>query len=1108
MAKQVVLAIAYFSAGWLGLQIPSFESHIALVWLPTGIALAALFRWGWAVWPGVCLAAFLVNLSLDSSWLLAAGIAVGNTLGPLLAVGMLKRVGFQPALERQKDVVSLIAAAGVGMTVSASGGVGNLYAAGLVPLESTGFAWLGWWMGDTLGVLLIAPFLLTLGRESIEQLSRHRRGLWLWSLVAATVTWLAFAQDYGPTSRALPLAFLPLPLVAWAALHFGSLASASACLFFSALAALSTATGYGSFVLADANVRLFLLWSYMATIAVSGLLIAARQGERLRLERILYESEQHLRTLFYSAAVGQLIIEPDSLRILDCNQAGADVLGYSREELCRLRVADFEAASSNEEVQAQQQRLLTTGELQHETRVCRKDGELRDVHVTAVMLNTAEGLRFHITHVDITERKRAEREQQRLLRALRLLSECNMSLVKCEDEHALLADVCRLVVETGGYMLAWIGFAEHDAEKSIRPVAQFGYADGYLESLRFSWDEALEIGRGPTGTAIRTGTTQVNQNCLANPRMTPWRDACIKSGCQSSIALPLASQQQTLGTLNIYAAESDAFTVEELALLEELSRNVAFGIDALRARVQRAAAEAATQAKSAFLANLSHEIRTPLHVIMGIGHLLRRDLTDVSQKQRLDQLYATSDHLLSMINDVLDLSKIEARRFALECSDFRFDAVVSSVASMVEKGANEKGLPLIFDVAPQILGMTLKGDALRLTQVLVNLCGNAVKFTDQGEVRLRISCLAERADSVALRFTVEDTGIGIALPDQARLFQAFEQADHSSTRKYGGTGLGLAISQELVAMMGGRIRVDSQIGAGSSFGFEVVLLRTTAIVAETASARSVPLATDFHGRLVLLADDHPLGQEILFEMLEDIGCAVDVAADGIDAVECARARRYDLILMDLQMPRMDGLAATRAIRTLPAYRETPIIALTANAFAEDRLLCLDAGMSDHIAKPVTPATLCAVLGKWLPNLVVPDEQAPLCENELSLALLKIPGLDVGHVARRSPEHLADYCALLNRFVQFHGQDMERLREQLTNGEIDAAHVVAHQLKGVAGLIGARRIAALASEITQGLRAKADESVIKNLASECESELASLLEALRTLPGVLAETAST
>lgn len=507
-------------------------------------------------------------------------------------------------------------------------------------------------------------------------------------------------------------------------------------------------------------------------------------------------------------------------------------------------------------------------------------------------------------------------------------------------------------------------------------------------------------------------------------------------------------------------------------------------------------AESANRAKSAFMANISHEIRTPLHVLIGLGHLLRRDPDHPVQLQRLDQLCATSDHLLALVNDILDLSKIEAGRFVLDDSVFRLGTVIDQVQEVIAQLANEKNLTLTIDIAPVYRETTLCGDSLRLSQILINLGGNAVKFSKQGTIRFGINIIEEDAVNLRLCFAVQDNGIGIAPEDQARIFVPFEQIDGSSTREYGGTGLGLAICQRLVSMMDGKIWVESQPGVGSTFRFDITLLRGDRVPEDLSRVSTVP---DLAGLRVLVAEDHPLSQEIILEMLEDLGCIAEIATDGIEAIECALAHDYDLIMMDMQMPRMDGLAATRVIRTLPGHRDKPIIALTANAFVEDRQRCHDAGMNDHISKPVTSAKLASTLSKWLPDLVVPCDENSLCECELSIALAKIPGLDVAISWWRSPERLADYCVLLDKFVKLHGQDISLLREHLAAGEHYAAHAIAHNLKGIAGLIGAKRVESLATEMVQALRSGLNNADIVEMEGACEAELARLRVAIRSLP---------
>jgi signal transduction histidine kinase/DNA-binding NarL/FixJ family response regulator len=519
---------------------------------------------------------------------------------------------------------------------------------------------------------------------------------------------------------------------------------------------------------------------------------------------------------------------------------------------------------------------------------------------------------------------------------------------------------------------------------------------------------------------------------------------------------------------------------------------------ALEARLVEAFARARqqTEAKSAFLAHVSHEIRTPLHVIMGLGNLLLRDAGDSVQRDRLMQVLAASEHLLAIVNDLLDLSKIEAQRLVLNQIDFRLRTVIDNVVNIVGGQAREKGLTLSVDVVPEVRDMALTGDPLRLTQVLVNLCGNAVKFTDKGTVAMSVVRLAENDTKVTLHFTVEDTGIGMTSAELEHLFEPFTQGDRSTIRERGGTGLGLAISQQLIGLMGGRIRGDSELGAGSSFSFDLVLPRAQSLPNEPVPAVEPP--TVLAGRRVLLADDHRLGRAVLSEMLRDLGCTVDVAADGTEALARARENSYDLILMDIEMPGMNGLDATRAIRLLPGHAATPVVALTANVLSEDRGRCFAAGMTGHLGKPVTPAALTAALHRYLSPAAVasPGDHG---DDALRRTLAGIPGLDAGPVLSEPRPRLIHYCTRLQDFVTTQAQEVVRLRARLAEGDREGACRVAHDLPGAAGLLGAQRVAESAAEVYAALRIGSDEGIVASLLAAHEAELASLTEAVRTLP---------
>ncbi|WP_346287338.1 ATP-binding protein [Zoogloea sp.] len=380
-------------------------------------------------------------------------------------------------------------------------------------------------------------------------------------------------------------------------------------------------------------------------------------------------------------------------------------------------------------------------------------------------------------------------------------------------------------------------------------------------------------------------------------------------------------------------------------------------------------AEAASRAKSTFLANMSHELRTPMSAIIGMTNIALRNVPDARLKEQLGKIDQASRHLLHVINDILDISKIEAERLSLNTASFQLGEVVENLMSLMGHKARRKQLDLRVDLPPGLARGVFLGDSLRLGQILLNFVSNAIKFTPQGVITVRARVAEDGPAGVLLRFEVQDTGIGISDTDQQRLFTPFEQADSSMTRAYGGTGLGLAISKRLAQLMGGAVGVESRLGEGSTFWCTVRLNRSSESAPRGQGSEheaSAGLLQARHaGARILLAEDEPINQEVSRDMLEGVGLVVDLAEDGLAAVELARANRYALILMDMQMPNLNGVDATRAIRALDGYAGIPILAMTANAFNEDRLVCLEAGMNDHIGKPVRPELLFSTLLKWL-----------------------------------------------------------------------------------------------------------------------------------------------
>lgn len=383
--------------------------------------------------------------------------------------------------------------------------------------------------------------------------------------------------------------------------------------------------------------------------------------------------------------------------------------------------------------------------------------------------------------------------------------------------------------------------------------------------------------------------------------------------------------------------------------------------------VAREAAEAANRAKSRFLANVSHELRTPMNAIIGFTDLLLRSETDAQRQTQLQHVDAASHSLLALINQVLDLSKIESGRLELECRAFDLRVMLDKLDALFQSQAEGRGLRFSIEVAADV-PTALTGDALRLEQVLLNLLGNAFKFTHEGEVTLSVSIVERLDERLRLGFTVRDSGIGISDEQRERLFTAFSQADSSTTRKYGGTGLGLVISRQLVSLMGGELTMDSMLEQGSEFHFSVLLTLADAAALPPERVReaisAVPVAQTLEGVRVLLAEDNDQNRELAAAIMEDAGVALDIVEDGKQALAAVQAKAYDLVLMDMQMPEMDGIEATQSIRALDQLKSLPIIAMTANAMKQDREACLAAGMNDFLTKPIDAELLLNKLAQW------------------------------------------------------------------------------------------------------------------------------------------------
>lgn len=489
-------------------------------------------------------------------------------------------------------------------------------------------------------------------------------------------------------------------------------------------------------------------------------------------------------------------------------------------------------------------------------------------------------------------------------------------------------------------------------------------------------------------------------------------------------------------------------------------------------------AEAANRSKGEFLANMSHEIRTPINAVVGMAYLASK--TDLSDKQRdyVEKIRSAGSHLLDLVNDLLDFAKIESGKLELELAEFSLDQLIRRISSIAVEKAREKGLSLAFQVDPEIPD-TLVGDSLRIGQLLLNYINNAIKFTPAGAINVQIRLAAKTERNCRLQIEVTDTGIGLTSEQISSLFRSFQQADASTTRKYGGSGLGLAITKQLAELMGGDVGVRSTYGAGSTFWANICIdisLQLNSSLNQPLSLQALKESSlRFDGAKILLAEDNPLNQQIARELLEEAGAVVRLADNGQAAIDAVATYAFDCILMDVRMPIMDGIQATRALRTMPEGAAIPIIAMTANSMVEDKEECLGAGMNDFISKPVDPDMLLLILSKWVKHELVPLKDAlpvvppvlPSLPNEKAREASHIDLQCVGKIFKHNEEKIA---RVTQQFITSGREGMQEVHLAHQEGNLSALAAVGHRLKAASKSLGANAFSELMQDLESAAKA--------------------------------------
>ncbi len=922
--------------------------------------------------------------------------------------------------------------------------------------------------------------------------------------------------------------------------------------------------------------------------------------EQKLAEEELLNSEAYNKMLFQESHRPLVVYDLEN-GFIDCNPAAVKAYGLSsREDVIGKTPLDVSAPSQYDGTDSQtailekHQTVLEHGVTSFEWRHQRANGEIWDAMVYLMLFNYRGKQLLQFTLDDITERKRSERK--------------------------ILFN--RYVVENSGPMM-WV-----DSE-----TARVSYANkAALDHLGYRYDQCL---------GMRISDFDIDfdsRQFISNLQLLK----------ESGTPLSFESRHRRANGM-IVSVEITAFLAQDdkdlrvIVTFKDITTQKLAEAAMLHAKEM---AEDAARSKANFLANMSHEIRTPLNAVIGLSHLALRNERNPQQRDYLSKIQQSGQHLLGVINDILDFSKIEAGKLSIEHIDFNLEKLLDNIAGLVAEKAIFKGLELVFDIAHDV-PINLIGDPLRLSQILINYVNNAIKFTETGEVDIQIRRQSTIDDDVLIYFAVRDTGIGLKHGQINQLFRSFQQADATTSRKYGGTGLGLAISKKLADLMGGEVGVESEYGKGSTFWlavhlkigetttyarparsirsgyrvlvvddnetarmviadtlvnmgflvdkvasghaalealvkaaesqpFDVVLLDwkmpkmdgietaehiqmlklsppprmaiitaygreyimpqgldvgITSVITKPVTASTMldtmmhllgescdddtlsqvpesPVCEDIKllcGSRILLAEDNEVNQVVAADLLKAVGMVIDIAANGSIAFRMAQTNRYDAVLMDMQMPEMDGLEATRRLKKIPELHDLPIIAMTANAMETDRNRCLDAGMVDFIAKPIEPDELYKVLLHWIKPKQMPplhiDNSTAHSKNVDVVLPESIPGLDMTAALRRTLGRPDKYYALLWDFVRNQVDIIQTIDAALASKDFLTAERIAHTLKSLAGNIGANALQQLAALAERQIRTTRNLSkeMRDELAESLERQIAAITEALPAIP---------
>ena len=802
--------------------------------------------------------------------------------------------------------------------------------------------------------------------------------------------------------------------------------------------------------------------------------------DRKLAEDALRVSEERYRAAFHGSLDAISITHLSDGLFMEVNQPFSDVFGFSYKEIIGRRSIDLHIWANLEDRQRLVEAVRKDGKcVDFEAQFKKKNGELIWGAMSAVAIELGGAPCLFIYTRDITERKRDEE-------ALRASEAMKAAILEGAHEGICAFDRDLNYILFNPFLEKVSGIPEsHILGRHFLEFAPFVDKQEMHERIK---------------SVLETGETNKRRQFRYDIESTG------QKGWMSAVSSPLLDAEgNTTGVISLLSDITEQVNAQ--VALEELTQSLEKQVEERTKQLVKAREEAEATAgmTQEFLAEMSHEIRTPLNAIIGMTYLAQNENAAPKMEGYLDQVHASGQHLLEVVNEVLDISKIQAGKQAISASGFSVKTMLDYVVGTIRKAAVDKGLALAVEIDPTMPDRLL-GDAFRISQILINFMNNAVKYTDHGSVTLRVSPLEFVEGAVRLRFEVEDTGEGLSEEELPLLFMPYQQLNDSEEIAKEGTGLGLVISRKLATLMGGRVGVESLPQQGSIFTFEIMLDQESEVLPASGTAQRAEVAkpifsdsdverrrTNLAGCHVLLAEDNPVNQYVILELMELVGVKVTIANNGEEALHLLSEQLFDMVLMDIRMPKLDGLEATRALRQNAAYADLPVVALTANASGASRDACLAAGMNDYIQKPVDPAVLFAILERYYKSAKSPKVEGkgtPVSESDLHLfeLLSNIPELDVAVGVNRMMRRNDLYASLARKITEKYADMPEMLEAAMQKGDVEELTHCVHGMKSNFGALGATELQKQCAEVEQMLTSDA-------LASDSMGELIADLRAL-------------